>query len=230
MPTRTRNPTPRSRTGTPRGGDGLVDAREQQGPPDRQNRGARDETDDRGKARLIGAEPEDRAEEHVDGRGAVLRTSRAREQAREQHTEAEHPGEDGADHHVVRATSRAEHTHSEGDRGRHDEQPQPEVGAESKGTERARERRVAERVAAEDLASQHDEVADETGSGCNCGTGDEGVPHERVREDLREPGARRQHERDRVHGATPTSRRATRAVTYPAKAIVVIQNPSGYSE
>ena len=57
--------------------------------------------------------------------------------------------------------------------------PSRSVDSEREGGERAGERDVTERVAAEDLAAQHDEVADQPARGGDRGAGEERVADER---------------------------------------------------
>ena len=87
-------------------------------------------------------------------------------------------------------TAVAEQSEPEPDGDGGGEEPEASVESEREGGEGAGERDVAEGVAAEDLASEHDEVADESTRGSDAGAGEERVPDEGMREHVGEAGAR----------------------------------------
>lgn len=182
MPTSPRKATPRTRTGTPHGGHGFVDAGEEEGPSDRDDGHADAETDPGSDGCLIGAEPEDGAEEDVDAGGPVAGALVRGEDAEEQDAEAEDPGEDDADDDVVGAAVFAEEADREADGDGGEEETEAGIDAECEGGECAGERDVAECITAEDLAAKHDEVADQAAGGGDGGAGEEGVADEGVRE------------------------------------------------
>ena len=108
-----------------------------------------------------------------------------------EHAEPEHPGEHRADDDVVGATAVAEQAEHDGRPSTSStNSPSRGVDAERERAERAGERDVAERVAGEDLAAQHHEVADQPGQRRDRHAGEERVPHERVGEQVAEAGRR----------------------------------------
>ena len=111
-----------------------------------------------------------------------------RVERQEEHAEAENPGEHAADDDIVRPRPPAERAHPERDDDGQREQPDPQVESGRQRRERAGERDVGQRVGGEDLGSQHEEVADQTGGQRDGGAGEKRVPHERMREDVAERG------------------------------------------
>ena len=124
----------RSHPHTSRCRDGGVEGREQQRPADDDDQTDERERKQRGGDRVSEAETEDRAEEHADSRRAGLCGVCGRCVDREcEHAEPEHPGEDRADHDVVRAASIPQQSQGDPDCDGRAEQSPPSGRCRSRG-------------------------------------------------------------------------------------------------
>ena len=180
-PTSTRNTIPKPRTGSPRAA-ATASSRLAKSSGRAKYHDARAQSRHRSPPRRSACprpKPEDRTEQHVDVGRAVRRAPRGRVDAEEQHAGAEDPGEHRADHDVVGAPAVAEQPERDRDEHRRPEQARTRVDADRERRQRAGERDVTERVGAEHLAAQHDEVADEPARRRDRGPGEERVAHER---------------------------------------------------
>src|SRR5438477_241646 len=135
---------------------------------------------------------QDGTEQDAYPRGSVGPAAARRVDRKEQHAQAEHPGEHAADHDVVGPTGSAEQPHPYGDADRPAEQTEPQIGSCRQGGECAGERDMAEGVSGEDLRTEHDEVPDRSAAGRDPRSGQEGVPHELMTHDGEHPPEYRQ--------------------------------------
>jgi hypothetical protein len=208
-------------------GDRFVDAGEQQRPGDRRHRHDDPAADGRGDHRVPGREAEDGAEENAGPGGAVAAAAGGGEEGEEEHPEAEDPGEDVADDHVVGPATAAE----QADAGRHadrgGEQAEAKVDPGHQGRQRAGERDVAERVAGEHLGPQDQEVPGHAAGRRDQRPGQERVLQERVGEDAHAGAPARRAGRRRARRSRTGAACAAR---YTANAKLVTQNPIGYGE
>ncbi len=152
----------------------------------------------------VAAQPEDGAEQHRDPGAAVAGRRRRRVQRQEQHAQTEQPGEHAADHHVVGAPARPEGAEQQGHEDGAGEEADVHVEPRGQRREGAGERRVAQRVAREDLRADHQEVADHAGRHRDGPTGQRGVPRELLAEEVADAGERCEREH---HGASSCSGR-----------------------
>jgi len=86
-----------------------------------------------------------------------------------------------------RSKPKIEHPDGNGNHDRRCEQANARIDARRQRRQRTCERDVTQRVGTEHLTAQHDEITDEPARGGDCRTGNERVPHERMREHIADP-------------------------------------------
>ncbi len=147
--------------------DLRVDRREKERPRDHEHC-AEDAKGDPGcESGLGGAEAEDRSEERSSSSDPVAAAAAAREDIEEEDPETEDPDEDDSDRDVVGARSFPEGREQQRDENGGGEEADTEIEADRRRGQGTREGDVAEGITGEDLASEHDEVAD-------CAAGERG--------------------------------------------------------
>ena len=131
---------------------------------------------------MAGVEPEDGAEEDGDPGCPVPGAAGRGVEGEEEDAEPEDPGEDVADDHVVGSSVRSEDGHGGTDGDGRREQAEAGVHPSGETGQGAGEGDVAEGVAGEHLAAQHDEVPDQSAGHGDGRARQEGVAHEGVSE------------------------------------------------
>src|SRR6185436_2310454 len=154
----------------------------EEGPCDCQEKRARHQGKSDGGSNVGPTEPEDRAEQDAYARGAVPGTFLGGEDRQKEDAEAQRPGEEGADGHVICVGLVSEQADDDRAEDRRGEDAREDVEPQDGGRQAARKSDVAKSVAGEDLGSEDDEVADQSAGEPDESAGDQRVAHELVRE------------------------------------------------
>ena len=133
-----------------------------------------------------------------------------REQAQEEHTESQDPGEHGPNGHVTPPQALAEPSHRHGHRDGGDQQAREGVDAQRCTTQGPRKGHVRQRLTGEGLVTQHDKVTDQSGEDAQDGPREQGLPHEVILQHRLDvlpevQGEGGEHSRDdHAHASPPT--------------------------